>query len=92
MRRMEIDRGGCSLFGMIDESGERFSGAQPIKAIACMQERENGLGGGFSGYGIYPRLKDYYAFHLLYDNENAKELTEDYLKENYSIEKDRSTT
>lgn len=85
---MEIDRGGCSLFGMIDERGKRFSGAHAVKAIAKMQDRENGLGGGFAGYGIYPRFKDHYAFHLLYDNENAKELTENYLEENYSIEKD----
>lgn len=87
MRRMEIDRGGCSLFGMIDESGEKFSGAQVVKAIANMQDRENGLGGGFAGYGIYPSFKNHYAFHLLYDEEKAKELTEDYLGENYSIEK-----
>jgi len=87
MRRMEIDRGGCSLFGMMDETGEKFSGAQVVKAIAKMQDRENGLGGGFAGYGIYPSFKDHYAFHLLYNDEKAKELTEDYLEENYSIEK-----
>ncbi|MEM2866553.1 MAG: hypothetical protein QW098_05385 [Candidatus Hadarchaeales archaeon] len=86
--RMEMDRGGCSLFGMIDESGRRFSGAQAIEAIESMQERENGLGGGFAGYGIYPRFKNHYAFHLLYEDEKAKESIEQYLEENYSIEKD----
>jgi len=84
---MEVDRGGCSLFGMIDESGDRFSGAQAINAIAKMQDRENGLGGGFAGYGIYPEFKDCHAFHLLYDNEKAKEYTEICLDENYSIER-----
>jgi glutamate synthase domain-containing protein 1 len=84
---MEVDRGGCSLFGMMDESGERFSGAQAINAIAKMQDRENGLGGGFAGYGIYPRFKNCHAFHLIYDNEKAKESTESCLEKNYSIEK-----
>lgn len=88
MRHLEVDRGGCSLFGVIDESGKRFSGAQIVRAISKMQERENGLGGGFAGYGIYPKFKDFYAFHLLFDNENAKEVTEQYLEENYSIEKE----
>ncbi|MEW6592593.1 MAG: glutamine amidotransferase family protein [Candidatus Hadarchaeota archaeon] len=88
MRRMEVDRGGCSLFGLMDESGERFSGAQAIGAITKMQDRENGRGGGFAGYGIYPMFKDCQAFHLLYDSEKAKESTELYLGENYSIEKD----
>jgi glutamate synthase domain-containing protein 1 len=88
MRLTERDRGSCSLFGMIDESGKRFSGEQVIKAMRKMQERENGLGAGFAGYGIYPRFKDHYAFHLIFDDERAKEVTEDYLAENYLIEKD----
>jgi glutamate synthase domain-containing protein 1 len=90
MRLTERDRGSCSLFGMIDESGRKFSGEQVIKAMRKMQERENGLGGGFAGYGIYPKFKDYYAFHLIFDDEKAKEVTEEYLAENYLIEKDEA--
>ena len=78
----------CGIVGIINEAGERFSGEQIISAIATMRERSNGLGGGFAAYGIYPDYKDYYAFHLIYENREAKENTEKYLKENYKIIKD----
>lgn len=78
----------CGVVGIINESGERFSGTQIINAIACMRERSNGLGGGFAAYGIYPDYKDYYAFHFIYENKSAKENTEKYLNENYKIIKD----
>lgn len=32
-----------------------------------MHDRSNGLGGGFAGYGIYPEYKDFYAFHMFFD-------------------------
>lgn len=38
-----------------------------------MHDRSNGLGGGFAGYGIYPEYKDLYAFHVFYDDTEAKE-------------------
>ncbi|MFQ5835935.1 MAG: glutamine amidotransferase family protein, partial [bacterium] len=57
-------------------------------SIACMRERTNGLGAGFAAYGIYPDFSDYYAFHLMYETDEAKKTTEDYLKENFVIEKD----
>ena len=37
-----------------------------------MHDRSNGLGGGFAGYGIYPQYADAYAFHIFYDNPEAK--------------------
>ena len=40
-----------------------------------MHDRSNGLGGGFAGYGIYPEYKDFYAFHMFFDDaRRAKEL------------------
>ena len=38
-----------------------------------MHDRSNGLGGGFAGYGIYPEYKDYYAFHVFYDDRGSKD-------------------
>ena len=35
----------CSLFGMMDTLGRRFSGKDVIRAIANMHVRGNGLGG-----------------------------------------------
>ena len=36
----------CSIFGMMDTSGKRFSGRDITTAIANMHDRGNGLGGG----------------------------------------------
>ncbi|TFF98197.1 MAG: hypothetical protein EU541_07145 [Promethearchaeota archaeon] len=41
--------------------------------LSILSERENGLGAGFAGYGIYPKYKEYYALHLLIDDEDSKE-------------------
>ena len=50
-----------------------------------MHDRSNGLGGGFAAYGIYPEYKDYYAFHLFYDNTTAKKECEDFLERHFDI-------
>jgi len=86
-RYREKDISGCAIAGIMDQSGKRFSGKTIINSIAVMHERSNGLGGGFAAYGIYPDFSDYYAFHLIYDSEKAKDITEDYLEENFLIEK-----
>ena len=56
----------CSIFGAMDTSGRRFSGEGVIKAIANMHDRGNGLGGGFTVYGLYPEYADFYALHVMY--------------------------
>ena len=86
-RFREKDISGCAITGIMDKSGKRFSGKTIIDSIAIMHERSNGLGGGFAAYGIYPDFSDYYAFHLIYDLEKAKDITEDYLKKNFLIKK-----
>lgn len=73
----------CSLFGVMDTSGKRFSGEGIIKAIANMHMRGNGLGGGFAVYGIYPDYADLYAFHVMYLNPDAKTNTEAFLKNHF---------
>lgn len=93
--RLEPDRdfrisSSCGIIGIMSQKGERFNGEMIIDSIATMRERANGLGGGFAAYGIYPEYKDFWCFHLLYDTENAKSLTEDYLEKFYNIEKDES--
>lgn len=75
----------CSIFGMMDTSGKRFSGKDITRAIANMHDRGNGLGGGFAVYGLYPEYADYHAFHIMYLSRQAKEQTEDYLKEKLAI-------
>ena len=75
----------CSIFGMMDTSGKRFSGKGIIKAIANMHDRGNGLGGGFAIYGLYPDHADQYAFHVMYLNREGKDETEAYLKAKFHL-------
>lgn len=79
---------GCAISGMISETGRRIDGRAVMKSIACMHDRSNGLGGGFAAYGIYPERKDQYAFHMMYDDFEAKEATEEFFKEAFNVDKD----
>lgn len=36
-----------------------------------MHERSNGLGGGFAAYGIYPEYRDFYAFHVFFEDDTT---------------------
>jgi len=81
---------GCAVMGMMSEKRKKFTGKPVMKAIGVMRERTNGLGAGYAAYGIYPRYAERYAFHLLYDDEKAKEVTEGYLEKNFTIEKDEA--
>ncbi|MDR1734237.1 MAG: hypothetical protein LBR73_05095 [Oscillospiraceae bacterium] len=63
---------GCAISGIFAQDGELFSGRDIITSIAVMHDRSNGLGGGFAGYGIYPKHKDKYAIHMFYDSEDDR--------------------
>jgi glutamate synthase domain-containing protein 1 len=76
----------CSIFGMMDTTGKRFSGEGVVKAIANMHFRGNGLGGGFAIYGLYPEYPDHYAFHIMYLSCEGKEEVECFLKQWFRIE------
>lgn len=82
----EKEISGCSLAGFINEDGRRVNGEAIIQSIALMNERSNGLGGGFAGYGIYPEMKDLYAFHMMYEDIQAKEEAERVLNQAFLIE------
>jgi glutamate synthase domain-containing protein 1 len=75
----------CSIFGAMNTSGERFSGAGVIKAIRNMHDRGNGLGGGFAIYGLYPEYADQYAFHIMFLSQKGQQETEAFLKDNFDI-------
>ncbi len=76
---------GCAISGIFSRSGERISGEDIIKSISVMHDRSNGLGGGFAGYGIYPEYKDQYAFHIFYDNLEAREKCEHFLDSHFDV-------
>ena len=75
----------CSIFGVMDTSGRRFSGEGVIRAIANMHDRGNGLGGGFAIYGLYPEYADFYAFHIMYLSQKGQQETEAFLRENFDL-------
>lgn len=77
---------GCAISGIMNRKGKVFSGEDIIKSIALMHDRSNGLGGGFAAYGIYPEYKDHYAFHMFFDNANAKLNAEAFIGAQFEIE------
>lgn len=83
--RYEKDISACGLTGFINRDRKRVDGEAIIASICNMDERSNGQGAGFAAYGIYPELKDYYAFHMLYENVEAKEATEQFINSYFII-------
>lgn len=76
---------GCSIMGIMDESGKPMSGEGIVRGMSYMRERGNGLGGGFAAYGIYPGLAQYYAFHLLFEDQEARRQVEKRLRRFFEI-------
>ncbi len=75
----------CGVTGIMNTSGEVFSGEKIYCSICNMLERGNGLGSGFAAYGIYPELKEYWCFHIMYEQESAKEKSEEYIRKRFHI-------
>lgn len=75
----------CSIFGMMDTSGRRFSGSDIIRAIGNMHDRGNGLGGGFAVYGIYPEHANHYAMHIMYEAQETQHDVEVFLRDHFHV-------
>ncbi|TXT66310.1 MAG: hypothetical protein BAJALOKI1v1_310016 [Promethearchaeota archaeon] len=71
---------GCGISGLLNVDGERISGQKVVDMLCILSERENGLGAGYAGYGIYPKYKDYYALHFLFDHQQCKDRVMEYLE------------
>ncbi len=78
----------CSTLGIVNENGRRFSASSITQGISLMNERCNGLGGGFAAYGLYPEYKDYYALHVLLKDLSSKGQVTEMLQEHVNIYKD----
>jgi glutamate synthase domain-containing protein 1 len=83
----EKDIQACALFGVVDRSGKLFDSNIAINAMKNMKVRGNGLGAGFAVYGIYPKYKDYYALHIMFQDGNieAKKKVDDFLNKNFDV-------
>lgn len=78
---------GCAISAVISRDGSLMTGESIIESMKPMHDRSNGLGGGFAAYGIYPEYRDFYAFHIFYNDNAAKEECEKFLKESFEIVK-----
>ena len=77
--------GACGLCGIMDVTGQRFSGHDIIRSIDNMEERGNGLGAGFAVYGCYPEHADCYAFHVMYTDWDSRPQVEAFLREHFIL-------
>lgn len=78
---------GCAISAMISKDGRKFNGEKIIKSMIPMHDRSNGLGGGFAAYGIYPKYKDFYAFHIFFTGKAVREECEKLLKDRFEVVK-----
>ena len=76
---------GCAIAAVSSRDGKRMTGDSVIKGIATMHDRSNGLGGGFAAYGIYPDYRDFYAFHIFFDNNAVRRECEAQLREGFEL-------
>ncbi len=76
---------GCAISAVISRDGNKMTGEKIMESMVTMHDRSNGLGGGFAAYGIYPEYKDFYAFHIFYDSNDARLRCERLLKEGFEI-------
>jgi glutamate synthase domain-containing protein 1 len=81
---------GCSIFGVMDTSGALIQSDVVIRAIDLMRDRDNGLGGGFAAYGLYPEHAEEYALHVMYTSRQGQRDTEEYLAESFTVTQSQS--
>jgi glutamate synthase domain-containing protein 1 len=79
--RFQKEISGCGLSGIINRRGELIDGEFIISSICHQRDRGNGLGAGYTAYGIYPDFKDFYALHIMYESATSANETEDFLGE-----------
>ena len=78
---------GCAISAVISKEGNKMTGESIIESMKPMHDRSNGLGGGFAGYGIYPEYREYYAFHIFYNDNASRTECEAFLKDGFEIVK-----
>ncbi|EKC52534.1 glutamate synthase (NADPH) GltB1 subunit, partial [human gut metagenome] len=76
---------GCAISAVISREGRRMTGEAVMKSMIPMHDRSNGLGGGFAAYGIYPDYRDFYAFHIFFDDNATRRECEALLKEGFEL-------
>jgi len=75
----------CSIIGIMDLRGRVFDCQDIMEAMSGMRERVNGLGSGFAVYGIYPKYRDSYALHLMYEGREALEWGSRFIESSFEV-------
>lgn len=86
---MDVDErnvSGCGLTGMMNRKKAKVDGQAITRSMCNMRERGNGLGAGFAAYGTYPDRKEYFALHVMFDDRESKNCTEDYLRRHFRFD------
>jgi len=76
---------GCGITSLMSAKKNLFRGNLAVRSLDNMRERGNGLGAGYAGYGIYPEHREHYALHLMYEYEDARQSTENFLSQDFKI-------
>lgn len=76
---------GCAISAVISREGQLMTGEAIMQSMVPMHDRSNGLGGGFAAYGIYPDYREFYAFHIFFDDNETRRACEAVLKEGFEI-------
>ncbi len=88
--RWRVDRSrvpaACGLSGVISEDGAMIGGDVIIESMKVIHDRGNGLGGGFAGYGIYPRYRDHYALHIMFEDPGGRAACEELLEADLQVQ------
>ena len=75
----------CGLSGIMNQEGKRFGGEVILESMSVLEERGNGLGAGYAGYGIYPEHEEDYALHIMFEDEEGRKGTEEFLEARFQV-------
>lgn len=82
----------CGIAALFNMDEKAVSGKTVHAMISLMKERENGLGGGYAAYGLFPKQVDKYCIQLLLEDTPGcppvRERVEEYLKRTTDIFRD----
>jgi glutamate synthase domain-containing protein 1 len=80
----------CSIFGMMNQQGNPLAGQDVVEAMTNMNERTNGLGSGYAVYGLYPKRRDHYALHVMYDDKDALDWGSKFVNSEFEVVHDEA--
>ena len=89
---MQFDAAVSPVVGQLKFPGSPVAGHANTFIFPCIEAGNIGYKiaqrlGGFAAYGIYPEYEELYAFHIMYESDEARRETEAYLDTYFMSEK-----